>query len=76
MLLFHENLAARLVTDLAALYPGSLHVSDCGLAGGSDQGIWQYAREHGFVIVTKDEDSSIHKYWQTGTQLPRSRAVI
>jgi predicted nuclease of predicted toxin-antitoxin system len=56
MLLFDENLAARLVTDLANLYPGCLHVSDRGLAGGSDQGIWQYAREHGFVVVTKDED--------------------
>jgi predicted nuclease of predicted toxin-antitoxin system len=56
MLLFDENLAARLVTDLADLYPGGLHVNDCSLAGRSDQGIWQYAREHGFVIVTKDED--------------------
>jgi len=56
MLLFDENLAERLVTDLADLYPGGLHVNGCGLAGGSDQGIWQYAREHGFVIVTKDED--------------------
>jgi predicted nuclease of predicted toxin-antitoxin system len=56
MLLFDENLAARLVTNLADLYPGCLHVSDRGLAGGSDRGIWQYAREHGFVIVTKDDD--------------------
>ena len=56
MLLFDENLGARLVTDLADLYPGCLHVGDRGLAGGSDREIWQYAREHGFVIVTKDED--------------------
>jgi predicted nuclease of predicted toxin-antitoxin system len=56
MLLFDENLAARLVTNLADLYPGALHVSDCGLAGRSDQAIWQYAGEHGFVIITKDDD--------------------
>jgi predicted nuclease of predicted toxin-antitoxin system len=49
MLLFDENLGARLVTDLADLYPGCLHVGDRGLAGGSDREIWQYAREHGFV---------------------------
>jgi predicted nuclease of predicted toxin-antitoxin system len=27
-----------------------------GLAGGSDRAIWQHAREHGLVIVSKDED--------------------
>ena len=58
MLLFDENLAARLVADLADLYPGCFHVGDRGLAGGSDSAIWQYAREHGFIIVTKDEDFS------------------
>jgi predicted nuclease of predicted toxin-antitoxin system len=26
------------------------------LASGSDRAIWQYARDHGFIIVTKDED--------------------
>lgn len=55
-LLFDENLAARLVVALTPLYPGSLHVRDVGLAPASDRAIWQYAREHGFVIVTKDED--------------------
>jgi predicted nuclease of predicted toxin-antitoxin system len=38
------------------LYPGCLYVNDRGLAGGSDREIWQYALQHGFVIVTKDED--------------------
>ena len=27
-----------------------------GPRGASDQQIWNYAREHGFVIVTKDDD--------------------
>jgi predicted nuclease of predicted toxin-antitoxin system len=56
MLLLDENLAARLAGDLADLYPGSLHVGGRGLAGGSDRAIWQHARDHGLVIVTKDED--------------------
>ena len=56
MLLFDENLPARLASDLADLYPGCVHVGERGLAGGSDRAIWQHARDHGFVIVTKDED--------------------
>jgi predicted nuclease of predicted toxin-antitoxin system len=56
VLLFDENLAARLVADLADLYPGCAHVSDRGLTGGSDRAIWQYGRDHGLVIVSKDED--------------------
>jgi predicted nuclease of predicted toxin-antitoxin system len=56
MLLFDENLAARLVSELADLYPDSIHVRDRGLAAGSDHAIWQYAREQGLAIVTKDED--------------------
>ncbi|HJU16139.1 MAG TPA: DUF5615 family PIN-like protein [Stellaceae bacterium] len=55
-LLFDENLAARLVAALAEPYPGSAHVGDLGLAPASDRAIWEYAREHGMVIVSKDED--------------------
>jgi predicted nuclease of predicted toxin-antitoxin system len=56
MLLFDENLSARLVTDLAVVYPHCTHVGDQGLAGGSDWAIWRHARDHGFVTVSKDED--------------------
>ncbi|HEX4185915.1 MAG TPA: DUF5615 family PIN-like protein [Stellaceae bacterium] len=56
MLLFDENLAARLVAELAILYPGCTHVGDQGLAGGSDRAIWQHARDHGLIVVSKDED--------------------
>ncbi len=56
MLLFDENLAARLAAELTDLYPDCAHVSKWGLAGGSDSAIWQHAQDHGFVIVTKDED--------------------
>ena len=53
MLLFDENLAARLVANLSDLYPGCTHVSERGLAGASDRTIWQHARDGGLVIVSK-----------------------
>ena len=57
-LIFDENLAPRLATALSDLYPGSVHLSDCGLRGASDVEVWQYARENGFAIVSKDSDFS------------------
>jgi len=56
VLLFDENLAARLVAQLKDLYPGCDHVGALGLTAASDRAIWQYGRDHGLVIVTKDED--------------------
>jgi predicted nuclease of predicted toxin-antitoxin system len=57
-LLFDENLSHRLVQSLADVYPGSAHPRACGLRGASDDEIWRYARENGFVIVSKDSDFS------------------
>ena len=57
-LLFDENLARRLESALSNLYPGSLHIADCGLLGASDAEIWQYAKDNGLVIVSKDSDFS------------------
>jgi predicted nuclease of predicted toxin-antitoxin system len=55
-LLFDENLAPRLTVALSDLYPGSIHIRDSGLRGASDLDIWQYAKESGFAIVSKDSD--------------------
>jgi predicted nuclease of predicted toxin-antitoxin system len=55
-LLFDENLAARLVRDLADLYPDSSHVIELGLGGAADQDVWARAGAEDFVLVTKDED--------------------
>lgn len=57
-LLFDENLSPRLASALSELYPGSLHIVDCGLRGASDAEVWQYARDNRFVIVSKDSDFS------------------
>ena len=55
-LLFDENLSPRLAMALSDLYPGSLHLRDCGMPGASDLEVWQYALENEFVIVSKDSD--------------------
>lgn len=53
---FDENLAPRLVGDLADMFPGSSHVRELGLSGADDETVWQRAAVSGFIIVTKDDD--------------------
>lgn len=55
-LLFNQNLSYQLPRLLADLYPESSHVLEIDLAVGEDNPIWDYAKERGFVIVTKDKD--------------------
>ena len=58
LLLFDQNLSPRLVDRLADLYPGSVHVSTVGLSTAFDREVWEYARQHDYIIVTKDVDFS------------------
>lgn len=55
-LLLDENPSRRLVPFLQSVYPGSTQVALIGLEQVSDREIWQYARENGYAIVTKDSD--------------------
>lgn len=55
-LLFDENLSPKLPILLAAVFPGSLHVRDCGLLGRADEALWGYARDQEMTIVSKDAD--------------------
>jgi predicted nuclease of predicted toxin-antitoxin system len=55
-LLFDQNLSPRLPRLLADLYPQSIHVREVGLRDASDAEIWDYAKQNGFVIVSKDSD--------------------
>ena len=55
-LLFDENLSPRWVTAVVDVDPDSVHVRDGGLTGATDDAIWAHAREHGFLIVSKDID--------------------
>jgi predicted nuclease of predicted toxin-antitoxin system len=57
-LLFDQNLSPHLVARLTDLYPGSTHVSMVGLSTALDAEIWEYARQHDYIIVTKDADFS------------------
>jgi predicted nuclease of predicted toxin-antitoxin system len=56
-LLFDENLSRKLVPLVEDLFPGSAHVTRVGISSGaSDQQVWDYARQNGFVIITADND--------------------
>ena len=55
-LLFDQNLSRRLVHLLETEFPGSRHVSDLGLETATDQTIWDYAADHGYVVASKDSD--------------------
>ena len=57
-LLCDQNLSPRLVVRLADVFPDSQHVSQLGLERASDEDIWTYARDHEFLIVSKDADFS------------------
>ena len=58
-LLLDENLSHKLVSRLAEAFPGIQHVDAAGLRGEPDPVLWEYAAEHGFVLVSKDDD-----FWQ------------
>jgi len=55
-LLFDENLSPKLAAALAGIFPESGHVHHVGLGGGSDDEVWEYARQHDFTLVSKDSD--------------------
>jgi predicted nuclease of predicted toxin-antitoxin system len=55
-LLFDQNLSFRLVKLVGDLFPESSHVSRHDLEPSPDYEVWQYARENGFVLVSRDSD--------------------
>ena len=57
-LLLDQNLSPRLVRRLADVYPNSTHVAEVGLDRSLDWEVWEYARQHDCIIVTKDVDFS------------------
>lgn len=82
-LLLDENLSRRIVPFLQIAFPGSSQVALLGLETVDDSRIWRYAKENGFVIVSRDSDfherSLIegHPPQVVWLKIPnRSRAVI
>jgi predicted nuclease of predicted toxin-antitoxin system len=58
LLLFDQNLSPRLINLLADIYPASAHVEGIGLPTAGDREVWDYARQHDCIVVTKDADFS------------------
>ena len=55
-MLFDHNLPPRLARSLAHLFPDSRHVYTLGLDRATDRDIFDFARERGYTVVTKDAD--------------------
>jgi predicted nuclease of predicted toxin-antitoxin system len=55
-LLLDENLSERIIPHILDLYPGSTHVKAVGLETSKDELVWEWAKQHGFTIVSKDSD--------------------
>ena len=55
-LLLDQNLSHRLVPALQDIFSESVHVRDVGLASSDDFVVWEHARAHGLVILSKDSD--------------------
>jgi predicted nuclease of predicted toxin-antitoxin system len=55
-LLFDQNVSPTLVGHLNDVFPGSAHVFSLDLSNANDVSIWLYARDHQFLLVSKDAD--------------------
>ena len=55
-LLLDQNLSPKLVSRIADLFPGSLHVQNVALACSSDSEVWEHAKSNRLTIVSKDDD--------------------
>lgn len=55
-LLFDENLSHHLPRRLADSFPNSAHVRDIGLKAAADPLVWDYAKDNGLMVVSKDAD--------------------
>ncbi len=55
-LFFDEPLSEELCDAVADIFPGSLHIRLMGQGGAADAIVWDLARQHGCLVVSKDED--------------------
>ena len=55
-LLLDQNISFRLLGALEDAYPESTQVKCVGLDEADDAGVWHFARDNGYIIVTKDSD--------------------
>ncbi len=55
-LLFDQNLSHRLTRSLSDVYCDCRHARHVGLKEAPDSQVWQFARNNGYTIVSKDSD--------------------
>lgn len=55
-LLLDENVSDRIVRQIVDLFPGSTHLKSAGLAEADDVMVWDWAKQHGFTVASKDTD--------------------
>jgi predicted nuclease of predicted toxin-antitoxin system len=55
-LLLDEHLSRKVAFRLQDQFPGSTQVAVVGLNHTPDSEVWEYAREHGYTLVSKDVD--------------------
>jgi predicted nuclease of predicted toxin-antitoxin system len=55
-LLFDQNLSHHLMRLLADVYPDCQHVRNVGLKEAPDTEVWNFARDNGYTVVSKDFD--------------------
>lgn len=55
-LLLDENLSRRIVPFLQNDYPGSTQIALLRMEKATDIEVWRYAKNNGYVIVSKDAD--------------------
>lgn len=55
-LLLDQNLSWKLVPQLNAAFPGTVHLRSVLGTDAGDRDIWLYAKDNGFMIVSKDDD--------------------
>lgn len=55
-LLFDEQLSEDLVALLHDVFPDSMHVRLVNAGGAAGTAVWESAKTHGCLLVTKDED--------------------
>lgn len=71
MLLLDHNLSPKLIGKLEGKFGEVVHVDKLGMADVSDTAIWEFAKSHGYAIVTKDKD-----FYQRSTIIGQPPKVI
>jgi predicted nuclease of predicted toxin-antitoxin system len=55
-ILFDQNISFRIIPLIQDIFPKAKQVRQLDLENKSDKQIWEYAKQHDFIIVTFDSD--------------------